>query len=169
MLIMRTVDVLIAIPYLVWVTLLMIVTGAGILPMILALTLTGWLSMARLVRGQVLQMKNEDYVLSARSLGAGSWRILSKYMIPNAIGVILVNMTFAVPGAIFSEAFLSFIGIGIASPMTSWGQLVSMGLKVMRLYPYQLIWPCVFIALTMLSLQLLGDGLRDALDPKLRR
>ncbi len=169
MFIMRAVDVLIAIPYLVWVTLLMIVTGAGIVPMILALTLTGWLSMARLVRGQVLQMKNEDYVLSARSLGAGTFRIIAKYMIPNAIGVILVNMTFAVPGAIFSEAFLSFIGIGISSPMTSWGQLVSMGMKLMSLYPYQLIWPCVFIAMTMLSLQLIGDGMRDALDPKLRR
>lgn len=169
MFIMRVVDVLIAIPYLVWVTLLMLVTGAGIVPMILALTLTGWLGMARMVRGQVLQMKNEDYVLSAISLGAGSWRVILKHMIPNTIGIIMVNLTFAIPGAMFSEAFLSFIGIGISSPMTSWGQLISMGLKVMNLYPYQLVWPCVFISATMLSLQMIGDGLRDALDPKLRR
>jgi oligopeptide transport system permease protein len=122
-----------------------------------------------MVRGQVLQMKNEDYVLSAVSLGANTWRIILKHMIPNTIGVIIVSMTFAIPGAMFSEAFLSFIGIGISSPMTSWGQQISMGLKVMQLYPYQLIWPCVFISLTMLSLQLIGDGLRDALDPRLRR
>lgn len=169
MFIMRVVDVLIAIPYLVWVTLLMLVTGAGIVPMILALTLTGWLGMARMVRGQVLQMKNEDYVMSALSLGAGSWHVIAKHMIPNTLGIIMVSLTFAIPGAMFSEAFLSFIGIGISSPMTSWGQLISIGLKVMNLYPYQLLWPCVFISVTMLSLQMIGDGLRDALDPKLRR
>lgn len=169
MIIMRIVDILSAIPYLVWVILLMMVTGSGIVPMILALTLTGWLGMARMVRGQVFQLKNEDYVLAARSLGVGMWGIIIRHIIPNTIGVIMVSLTFAIPGAIFSEAFLSFIGIGISSPLTSWGQLISMGMKVMQLYPYQLIWPCVFISVTMLSLQLIGDGLRDALDPKLRR
>lgn len=169
MIIMRIVDILSAIPYLVWVILLMMVTGSGIIPMILALTLTGWLGMARMVRGQVFQLKNEDYVLAARSLGVGVRGIITRHIIPNTIGVIMVSLTFAIPGAIFSEAFLSFIGIGISSPLTSWGQLISMGMKVMQLYPYQLIWPCVFISVTMLSLQLIGDGLRDALDPKLRR
>lgn len=169
MIIMRIVDILSAIPYLVWVILLMMVTGSGIVPMILALTLTGWLGMARMVRGQVFQLKNEDYVLAAKSLGVGVWGIITRHIIPNTIGVIMVSLTFAIPGAIFSEAFLSFIGIGISSPLTSWGQLISMGMKVMQLYPYQLIWPCVFISVTMLSLQLIGDGLRDALDPKLRR
>lgn len=168
-LIMRLVEFLMAFPYLVWVTLLMMVTGSGIFPMVLALTLTGWLSMARLVRGQILSLKNEDYVLAAESLGANTSRIILKHMIPNMMGVIIVNMTFAIPGAIFSEAFLSFIGIGIKSPQTSWGLLVSMGTKSVYTYPLRLLLPCICISLTMLSLQLIGDGLRDALDPKLRQ
>lgn len=167
--VMRVVEFMAAFPYLVWVTLLMMVTGSGILPMILALTLTGWLSMARLVRGQILSLKNEDYVLAAVSLGSEGKRIVFKHMIPNMMGVIIVNMTFAIPGAIFSEAFLSFIGIGIKSPQTSWGLLVSMGMKQIYTYPLRLLLPCICISLTMLSLQLIGDGLRDALDPKLRR
>ncbi|MCE5208500.1 MAG: ABC transporter permease [Chloroflexi bacterium] len=167
--IMRVVEFLMAFPYLVWVTLLMMITGSGILPMILALTLTGWLSMARLVRGQILSLKNEDYVLAAVSLGSEGKRIIRKHMIPNMMGVIIVNMTFAIPGAIFSEAFLSFIGIGIKSPETSWGLLVSMGMKQIYTYPLRLFLPSILISLTMLSLQLIGDGLRDALDPKLRR
>lgn len=168
-LIMRLVEFLMAFPYLVWVTLLMMVTGSGVLPMILALALTGWLSMARLVRGQILSLKNEDYVLAALSLGSDGRRIVKRHMIPNTMGVIIVNMTFAIPGAIFSEAFLSFIGIGIQSPETSWGLLVSMGMKQIYTYPLRLLLPCLGISLTMLSLQLIGDGLRDALDPKLRR
>lgn len=166
--IMRLVEFLMAFPYLVWVTLMMMVTGSGILPMILALTLTGWLSMARLVRGQILSLKNEDYVQAALSLGSDSMRIIRRHMIPNMMGVIIVNMTFAIPGAIFSEAFLSFIGIGIKSPDTSWGLLVSMGMKQIYTYPLRLFFPSIMISLTMLSLQLIGDGLRDALDPKLR-
>lgn len=168
-LIMRLVEFLMAFPYLVWVTLLMMVTGSGIFPMVLALTLTGWLSMARLVRGQILSLKNEDYVLAAESLGANTRRIILKHMIPNMMGIIIVNMTFAIPGAIFSEAFLSFIGIGIKSPQTSWGLLVSMGTKSVYTHPLRLLFPCICISLTMLSLQLIGDGLRDALDPKLRQ
>lgn len=166
--IMRVVEFLMAFPYLVWVTLLMMVTGSGILPMILALTLTGWLSMARLVRGQILSLKNEDYVLAAISLGSDAKRIIRRHLIPNIMGVIIVNMTFAIPEAIFSEAFLSFIGIGIKSPQTSWGLLVSMGMKQIYTYPLRLFLPSVMISLTMLSLQLIGDGLRDSLDPKLR-
>ncbi|MCI2058104.1 MAG: ABC transporter permease [Oscillibacter sp.] len=167
--IMRIVEFLMAFPYLVWVMLLMMVTGSGVFPMILALTLTGWLSMARLVRGQILSLKHEDYVVAASSMGGGSRRIILKHMIPNMMGIIIVNMTFAIPGAIFSEAFLSFIGIGISSPQTSWGLLVNMGMKQIYAYPTRLLIPCVCISLTMLSLQLIGDGLRDALDPKLRR
>lgn len=166
--IMRVVEFLMAFPYLVWVTLLMMVTGSGIFPMILALALTGWLGMARLVRGQILSLKNEDYVLAAASLGSEGIRTLRKHMIPNMMGVIIVSMTFAIPGAIFAEAFLSFIGIGIKSPQTSWGLLVSMGMKQIHTYPYRLFFPSLMICLTMLSLQLIGDGLRDALDPKLR-
>jgi oligopeptide transport system permease protein len=166
--IMRLVEFLMAFPYLVWVTLLMMVTGSGILPMILALTLTGWLSMARLTRGQILSLKNEDYVLAAASWGSDSSRIVRRHMIPNMMGVIIVAMTFAIPAAIFAEAFLSFIGIGIKSPQTSWGLLVSMGMKQIYTYPLRLFFPSLMICLTMLSLQLIGDGLRDALDPKLR-
>jgi oligopeptide transport system permease protein len=166
---MRLVEFLMAFPYLVWVTLLILITGAGLFPMILALTLTGWLSMARLVRGQVLALKNEDYVLAAESLGAGISRVITKHMIPNAMGVIIVNLTFAVPGAIFSEAFLSFIGIGIRPPMSSWGLLVSLGMSQLASYPLRLFIPSICISATMLSFQLIGDGLRDALDPKLRR
>jgi len=167
--IMKVVDFLMAFPYLVWVTLLMLVTGSGLVPMILALTLTGWLTMARIVRGQILTLKNEDYVVAAQSLGALSRRIILKHMIPNTMGVIIVTMTFAIPAAIFSEAFLSFIGIGMKAPMTSWGLLVSMGMKQLYNYPLRLLIPCICISLTMLSLQIIGDGLRDALDPKLRR
>lgn len=169
MIINRVIEFLMAFPYLVWVTLMILVIGSGLMPMVLALTLTGWLSMARLVRGQVLQLKNEDFVLSAASLGASTKRIIAKHMIPNTMGVIIVNMTFAIPGAIFSEAFLSFIGIGIKAPMTSWGQLTSLGMKQINTYPLQLFIPCICISLTLLSFQLIGDGLRDALDPKLRR
>lgn len=167
--IMRIVEFLQAFPYLVWVTLLMMVTGSGIFPMILALTLTGWLGMARLVRGQILSLKNEDYVIAATSLGSNAKRTILKHMIPNMMGVIIVNLTFSIPGAIFSEAFLSFIGIGISSPKTSWGLLVSIGMKQLQSHPMRLVLPCICISLTMLSLQLIGDGLRDALDPKLRR
>lgn len=168
-LLMRLVEFLMAFPYLVWVTLLMLVAGSGLFPMILALTLTGWLSMARLVRGQILAIKQEDYVIAAKALGANTLRIIKKHMIPNSMGVIIVNLTFAVPGAIFSEAFLSFIGIGIKSPMSSWGLLVSLGMGQLASYPMRLLIPCVCISMTMLSFQLIGDGLRDALDPKLRR
>jgi oligopeptide transport system permease protein len=165
---MRIVEFLEAFPYLVWVTLLMLVTGSGIIPMILALTLTGWLSMARLVRGQILSIKQEDYIIAAKALGADNQRIIVRHMIPNSMGVIIVNLTFSVPQAIFSEAFLSFIGIGIKPPMSSWGLLVSLGMNQLTSYPMRLLLPCICISLIMLAFQLLGDGLRDALDPKLR-
>jgi len=165
---MRIVEFLQAFPYLVWVTLLILIAGSGIIPMILALTLTGWLSMARLVRGQILSIKQEDYVIAATALGADRRRIIRRHMIPNSMGVIIVNLTFSVPQAIFSEAFLSFIGIGIKPPMSSWGLLVSLGMSQLTSYPMRLLIPCICISLTMLSFQLLGDGLRDALDPKLR-
>jgi oligopeptide transport system permease protein len=165
---MRIVEFLQAFPYLVWVTLLMLIAGSGLFPMLLALTLTGWLSMARLVRGQVLSIKQEDYVTASKALGAGSFRIIRRHMIPNSMGVIIVNLTFSVPQAIFSEAFLSFIGIGIQPPMSSWGLLVSLGMGQLASYPLRLFIPSICISLTMLSFQLIGDGLRDALDPKLR-
>lgn len=169
MFIMRFIDVMISIPYLIFVILIMVVMGSGIIPIVIAIALTGWLEMARLVRGQIMQLKNEEFIISAISLGASSSRLIFKHLIPNTLGIIIVSLTVAIPNAIFAEAFLSFIGIGIKPPMTSWGQLAEIGTKVMQVHPYQLIIPAIFISLTMLALQLLGDGMRDALDPKLRK
>lgn len=169
MFIMRFIDVMISIPYLIFVILIMVFMGSGIVPIVIAIALTGWLEMARLVRGQIMQLKNEEFIISAISLGAGSFRLIFKHLIPNTLGVIIVSLTMAIPAAIFSEAFLSFIGIGVKPPMTSWGQLANLGTSVMQIHPYQLLIPAFFISITMLSLQLFGDGLRDALDPKLRK
>lgn len=169
MFIMRTIDVLIALPYLIFVLLIMLYLGTGLMAIIIALAITGWLGLARLVRGQVLALKEQEFVLAARSLGASSSRLILRHLIPNTLGVIIVSLTFAIPSAIFAEAFLSFIGLGIQAPQTSWGQLSNLGIAAMQSYPYQLIIPSIFISLTMLSLQLLGDGLRDALDPRLRK
>ena len=167
--IMRIVDILDSIPYLIYVIIIMIIFGSGLLPIMLALTLTGWLSMARMVRGQILTLKSEDYILAARNLDTKAVSIMLKHMIPNCMGIIIVSLSMAIPNAIFSEAFLSFLGIGLAAPLTSLGQLISTGIQEMQNYPYQLIIPSAVISLLMLSLQLIGDGLRDAVDPKLRR
>lgn len=169
MLIMRLIDIMIAIPELIFIILIMVIVGAGILPIIIAFALTGWLRMARLVRGQVFQIKEQEFVLAAKTLGAGTQRLVFRHLIPNTLGVIIVTLTMAVPSAIFYEAFLSFIGIGIKPPLSSWGQLASSGAQVLQVYPFELIIPAIFISLTMLSLNLLGDGLRDALDPRLRK
>ncbi|KXG74476.1 Oligopeptide transport system permease protein OppC [Fervidicola ferrireducens] len=166
--IMRFVDIMYAIPYMIIVILMMVVLGQGIMPLILALVVGGWLGMARLVRGQILQLKEQEFVLAAKVLGASHARIIWRHLIPNTMGVILVNLTMSIPGAIFSEAFLSFIGLGVVPPQSSWGQLAAYGAQTFRIYPYQLFIPAFFISTTMLSLNLLGDGLRDALDPRLR-
>jgi oligopeptide transport system permease protein len=169
MFIMRVIDILIALPFLIFTLLIMLYLGSGLVPIIIALSITGWLGLARLVRGQILSLKEQEFVLAARTLGASSPRLMLKHLIPNTLGVIIVSLTFAIPSAIFAEAFLSFIGLGIQAPQTSWGQLANLGIASMQSYPYQLIIPSIFISLTMLSLQLLGDGLRDALDPRLRK
>jgi oligopeptide transport system permease protein len=169
MFIMRVIDILIALPFLIFTLLIMLYLGSGLVPIIIALSVTGWLGLARLVRGQVLSLKEQEFVLAARTLGASSSRLILKHLIPNTLGVIIVSLTFAIPTAIFAEAFLSFIGLGIQAPQTSWGQLANLGIAAMQSHPYQLIIPSIFISLTMLSLQLLGDGLRDALDPRLRK
>ena len=135
----------------------------------LALTLTGWCGIARLVRGQMLQLKSQEYVLAANALGVSPFKTIMRHMIPNTIGIIIVAITFDIPGYIFSEAFLSYIGLGIQPPDTSWGALASAAQQNFMFYPYQLLFPSLMIALTMLSFTLLGDGLRDALDPKLRK
>ncbi len=167
---MRIVEVLLSIPYLIIVILISVITDSKSLgTMLVALTLTGWCGIARLVRGQMLQLKTQEYVLAANVLGVAPIKIILKHMIPYTIGMIIVAITFDIPGYIFSEAFLSYVGLGIQPPSTSWGALASAAQQNFMFYPYQLMFPALMIALTMLSFTLLGDGLRDALDPKLRK
>ncbi len=165
---MRLADILYSIPYLLVVILLMVVIGSGITTIIIALTLTGWISMARIVRGQILQLKQLDFVKAAQCMGASQFRILSRHLIPNALGSIIVTVTLTIPTAIFAEAFLSFLGLGVQAPIASWGTMANDGLPALRYYPWRLFFPASFISITMLSFNLLGDGLRDAFDPRLR-
>lgn len=168
MITMRFIDVLNGIPNLIVAILVMVVVGEGITPLVIALVVTGWLGSARLVRGQILKLKNEEYILAAQKLGADSKRIIFRHLIPNTLGIILTNVTMTVPYAIFQEAFLSFIGLGVQPPNASWGLLAKYGAQTFRFAPWQLFIPSFFICTTMLSLYVVGDGLRDALDPKLR-
>ncbi|QDR82394.1 ABC transporter permease [Sporomusa termitida] len=166
---MNIVDILYGIPLLLYVILLMVVLKPGLTNIFIALGIAYWLGMARIVRGQILSLKEQEYILAARTLGAGTWRILLRHLIPNSLGPIIITMTLAIPEAIFAEAFLSFIGLGVAAPMASWGVLASEGVTSLRSYPFQLFFPALAISLTMLAFNFLGDGLRDALDPRVRR
>ena len=186
---MRIVDILYAFPSLLFIILLMtFFKGAsnaeqgsfvyyvnqidvklnGILFIFVGIGLTSWQTMARLTRAQVLSTKNKEYVEAARALGATDKRIIFKHILPNVIGTLIVSETLAIPGYISTEAFLSFIGIGVNPPMPSWGAMISDGSKVIRSYPYQAIFPAVILALTMFAFNFLGDGLRDALDTRLK-
>ncbi|REJ18483.1 MAG: diguanylate cyclase [Caldibacillus debilis] len=166
---MRIADILNGIPYLLVIILFMVVFGQELWTMILAMTVTGWINMARIVRGQVLQLKNQEFVLAARTLGASFNRILFKHVIPNAMGPILVTLTLTIPSAIFTEAFLSFLGLGLNPPLASWGTMANEGLPALEYYPWRLFFPATFICLTMFALNVIGDGLRDAIDPRLRK
>ncbi|WP_410489367.1 ABC transporter permease [Bacillus sp. DTU_2020_1000418_1_SI_GHA_SEK_038] len=166
---MRFADILYGVPYLLLVILLMVVLGQGLGTMILAMTITGWINMSRIVRGQVLSLKNQEYVLAAKTLGANTSRIMGRHLIPNAMGPIMVTMTLTVPSAIFTEAFLSYIGLGLTPPLASWGTMANDGLPALRYYPWRLFFPATFICLTIFAFNVIGDGLRDALDPRLRK
>lgn len=166
---MRLIEILTTLPYLMVVILISLYLGNGIVPLILAMTATGWCGMARLVRGQILQVKEQEYVLAAIALGASPWRIITRHLLTNTLGIVIVSVTFDIPRFIFAEAFLSYIGLGVQAPNTSWGALASASQQNLMFYPYQLFFPALMIATTMLSFTLLGDGLRDALDPKLRQ
>jgi oligopeptide transport system permease protein len=166
---MRIVDIFYAIPLLLWVILLMVLLKPGFQNILIAIGITYWLGMARIVRGQILSLKEQDYVLAAKAIGASNMRIILRHLIPNNIGPILVTATFNIPQAIFTEAFLSFIGLGVAAPRASWGMLASDALSGLRSYPYQLFFPAFAIGITMLAFNFLGDGLRDALDPRMRK
>lgn len=163
---MHIVDVLYSIPMLLYVILLMVVFKPGLINIYLALGIAYWLNMARIVRGQILSLRQQDYVMAARSCGASTWQILRRHMIPNCVGPIIVTLTLSIPDAIFTEAFLSFIGLGVSAPMASWGVLASEGINSMRSFPFQLLFPAIALCLTMLGFMFLGDGLRDALDPQ---
>lgn len=166
---MRIADILYGVPYLLLVILLMVVLGQSLGTMILAMTITGWINMARIVRGQVLSLKEQEYVLAARTLGASLPRIMSRHLIPNTMGPILVTMTLTVPSAIFTEAFLSYLGLGLTPPLASWGTMASDALPALKYYPWRLFFPATFISLTIFAFNVIGDGLRDALDPRLRK
>lgn len=167
---MRILEIIISIPYLIVVILFSITfNSSGLFTLILAMTVTGWCGTARLVRGQMLQLKGQEFVMAAKALGVNPMRIIVRHMIPNTLSVIIVSVTFAIPNYIFSEAFLSYIGLGIQPPNTSWGALASSAQTQFQFYPFQLFFPAIMIAITMLAFTMMGDGLRDALDPRLRK
>lgn len=166
--IMRFVDVMYAFPRLLFVILIMSMLGAGLLNIFIAIGLTGWVNIARLTRAQILSLKEKEFSESARAAGASGLRVLAKHLLPNALSPIIVAVTFGIPEAIFTEAALSFIGVGINPPTPSWGQMVGEYQQYILSYWYLCVFPSVAIALTMLSFTFLGDGVRDALDPKLR-
>jgi len=166
---MRIADVLTAIPYLLVVIILLVIMEPGLVPMIIALSITGWVNMARIVRSEVLKIKNQEYVLAARTLGANQWHIIKRHLIPNAMGAILVTMTMTIPSAIFTESFLSYLGLGVQAPLASWGTMASEGFKALQSAPWRLLFPAALISITIFAFNAVGDGLRDALDPKLRK
>ena len=165
----RFIEILVGIPHLIIVILLMMIMPAGIWTIVVALSITGWVNMARLVRAEILKLKNQEFVLAARVLGTSTSRIIWKHLIPNTVGVIVINAMFTIPSAIFTEAFLSFIGIGMQEPKASLGVLINNGYQVLRNFPHVLIFPAIVIVLIMVCFSILGDGLRDALDPRMRK
>lgn len=166
---MRIVDIINSVPSLLIVILLMVVYKPGLTTIIVTIGLIYWVGMARLVRGQVLSLKEQEFVLAARTIGVSKFKIIMRHLIPNAMGPIIVSLTMSIPSAIFTESFLSFIGLGVSAPEASWGTLANDALGGIRSYPYQLIAPAIAIAITMFAFNFLGDGLRDALDPRLRK
>ncbi len=166
-LMMRFIDVLYGIPLILFVIVLMVLFKPGLINVFIALGAVYWLNMARIVRGQVLSLKERDYVSAAKSLGASDVRIIFAHIIPNLIGPVIVTLTFNIPEAIFIESFLSYIGLGVSAPMSSWGSLAADATTAIRTAPYLLFFPALGISVTMLAFNFVGDGLRDAFDPKM--
>jgi len=169
MFMMRIVDILISLPSMLYTVLIMLVLGSSIGSILIALCFTSWIGTARVVRSEVMRLKHSEYVLAARLSGASIWKILLTHLVPNAMGPIIVSTAFLIPSAIFSEAFLSFLGIGIQAPMASWGTLANDARSTLLTFPHQMIFPVLAICITMFSFNFIGDGLRDALDPKLKK
>ena len=163
---MRIVDILYALPFMIFIILLMVVFGRSILLLFLAIGCVEWLTMARIVRGQVLTLRQQEFVDAAVVMGLSPWQIITRHIIPNALGPIIVYVTLTIPSVMLLEAFLSFLGLGIQPPESSWGLLISYGVETMEEYPWLLIFPGLALSLTLFALNFLGDGLRDALDPR---
>lgn len=166
---MRTVDVLYALPFTIFIILLTVIFGSSMLLLFLAIGAVEWLTMARIVRGQVLTLKQQEFIEASVSLGLSSWQIISRHLIPNTLGPVIVYTTLTIPSVILLESFLSFLGLGIQPPASSWGSLISDGVESMEEYPWLLIFPALTLSITLFSLNFLGDGLRDALDPRASR
>jgi oligopeptide transport system permease protein len=169
MVMMRIVDILISLPQLLYTIIIMMFLGTTMRSVLIAICFSAWINTARVVRSQVLSLKDREYVFAARLCGANAWQILTRHLIPNAIGPTIVATAFIVPTAIFNEAFLSFLGIGIQVPMASWGTLANEAIPMMREFPHQIVFPVLAISVTMFALNFIGDGMRDALDPHLRK
>ena len=169
MILMRIVDILTSLPSLLYIVLIMLLFGSHMGSVILTLCFTSWIGTARVVRSEVMRLKHSEYVLAARLSGANVRQLLVSHLIPNAMGPIIVSTAFLIPNAIFSESFLSFLGIGIRAPMASWGTLANDAIPMLLSEPYQMFFPVLAICLTMFSFNFIGDGLRDALDPRLKK
>ena len=165
-LMMRAVDILYALPFMFLVILLMVLFGRNIVLIFVAIGAINWLDMARIVRGQTLSLKNREFVAAARASGVPAWRIIRRHIVPNLLGVVVVYVTLTIPHVILVESFLSFLGLGVQEPMTSWGALVNEGAQELETAPWMLIFPALFLAVTLFCFNFLGDGLRDALDPR---
>jgi oligopeptide transport system permease protein len=163
---MRIVDALYALPFTIFIILLTVIFGSSMLLLFLAIGAVEWLTMARIVRGQVLTIKRQEFVEAAISMGLSPWRIITRHLIPNVLGPVIVYTTLTIPSVILLESFLSFLGLGIQPPASSWGSLISGGVETMEEYPWLLIFPGLVLTITLFSLNFLGDGLRDALDPR---
>ncbi len=171
---MRIVDVLYSLPYMMIVIVLLAFFGGRsplgqLMLLFIALGAVSWLTMARIVRGQVMSLKNQEYVLAARATGVTTGKIIFKHLVPNALGPVIIYSTLTIPAVMLQEAFLSFLGLGVQPPLASWGSLASEGIQNIAIFPWQLIFPGVTMALALFSLNFLGDGLRDALDPQMRK
>lgn len=165
-LMMRIVDILYALPFIFLVIILMVYFGRDLILLFVALGLTQWLTMARIVRGQVMSLKQKEFIEAARAVGVNPLKIVVSHLIPNTLGPVIVYLTLTIPTVILEEAFLSFLGLGVQAPRASWGTLISSGVDTMEIAPWLLLFPATFLSLTLFSLNFLGDGLRDALDPK---
>jgi oligopeptide transport system permease protein len=163
---MRIVDIMYALPFMIFIVLLMVVFGRNILLLFVAIGAVEWLTMARIVRGQVMTLRKQEFVEAAYSMGLSKWAIIRRHIIPNTLGPVIVYTTLTIPSVMLLEAFLSFLGLGIQPPQSSWGLLINYGVETMEEYPWLLIFPGITLSLTLFALNFLGDGLRDALDPK---